>query len=592
MYEIVETTLSLLEPLLDGKPILLKNKIPQNVPPVEGDENRIQQIMHNLAGNAIKFTKKGEIRISAQFQAQSEERDMLSIVVADTGIGIAAGKLESIFHSFEQADASISREYSGTGLGLSISKRLVELHGGTIQVESEPGQGSQFGFSLPISKERAVQKKKLLRKVEKLKETAAPLNSAIELIENAADQDGFHILIVDDEPVNLQVLNNQLSMHSFSILQAGSGEQALKKIQNKKPDLVLLDVMMPRMSGYETCRKIREMYPPNELPVIMVTAKNQVADLVEGLQSGANDYIAKPFSKSELLARLWTHLQLSKINAAYARFVPHEFLKFLNKESIVDVKVGDHVSRNMTILFADIRAFTALSEKMSAEDNFHFVNSYLSNVGPIIRKHNGFIDKYIGDAIMALFSGDADDAVRAAIDMLYTVTGYNREHRVRWGRTEIRLGIGLNTGELMLGTVGDSERMEGTVIGDTVNLAARMESMTKKYGSTLLITEATHSCLKTPEDYAIRLIERMDVPGKSQTLKAYEVFDGDATDIHAGKLQIQIEFNKAMGLYSVGDFRQALALFEACLLEYPGDQATLIYAQRCREQASRDLHLN
>ena len=192
-----------------------------------------------------------------------------------------------------------------------------------------------------------------------------------------------------------------------------------------KFDLILLDIMMPKVSGFDVCHKIREEYLPSELPIIMVTAKDQVSDLVEGFNSGANDYLAKPFSKGELLARIRTHLNLLKINMAYERFIPKEFIKYLKCESIIDVKLGDFIQKEITILFSDIRAFTTLSEQMTAQENFDFLNSYLSRMGPVIRENSGFIDKYIGDAIMALFPETAENAVKASIEMMKQLNIFN-----------------------------------------------------------------------------------------------------------------------------------------------------------------------
>ncbi|MCZ0904476.1 response regulator, partial [Microcoleus sp. HI-ES] len=165
------------------------------------------------------------------------------------------------------------------------------------------------------------------------------------------------------------------------------------------------------------CEKIREKFTAIEVPIVMLTAKNQVSDLVQGFDAGANDFLTKPFVKNELLARIKTHIRLAKINAAYGRFVPHDFLRFLGHESIVDVRLGDQIQKEMTVLFSDIRSFTTISEAMTPQENFNFINSYLSRVSPVIRAHQGFIDKYIGDAIMALFPESADDAVRAAVEM-------------------------------------------------------------------------------------------------------------------------------------------------------------------------------
>ena len=191
--------------------------------------------------------------------------------------------------------------------------------------------------------------------------------------QNAGNGKINHILIVDDEPINHQVLKNHLSSETYQITMAMNGEDALKALNNgNKYDLVLLDVMMPRMNGYEVCQKIREKFMSSELPVIMVTAKNQVQDLVHGLHIGANDYLAKPFSKQELLARIKTQIDLNRIFHTVGRFVPNEFIKSLGKEKITDVKLGDQAHRNVTVLFTDIRAYTTIAEQMTPEENFKF----------------------------------------------------------------------------------------------------------------------------------------------------------------------------------------------------------------------------
>ncbi|HSF75168.1 MAG TPA: adenylate/guanylate cyclase domain-containing protein, partial [Microcoleus sp.] len=198
--------------------------------------------------------------------------------------------------------------------------------------------------------------------------------------------------------------------------------------------------------------------------------------------------------------------ELFLLNKAYERFVPNQFLHFLNKSSIIDVELGDQVQLEMSVLFSDLRDFTTLSESMTPEDNFRFINSYLSRMEPVINENNGFIDKYIGDAIMALFSGEADHAVKAGIAMLHRLVEYNQQ-RANFGYEPIQIGIGINTGTLMLGTVGGQNRMDGTVISDAVNLASRVESLTKNYGVSLLITQETYSRLENLSQYAIRTLD-------------------------------------------------------------------------------------
>ncbi|HLO50412.1 MAG TPA: response regulator, partial [Kamptonema sp.] len=575
MREISDVVLTLSQPLVGKKSVKLINAISPEVPLVDADENRMQQILHNIIGNGIKFTEKGTVKVSAEVVKSSSELlqlgytkivnsnelstkdEQLAITVADTGIGIPEDKLQRIFEAFEQGDGSTAREYGGTGLGLAVTKQLVELHKGELWVSSTVGEGSKFTFTLPISQVQ-VKSDRYEAPIYSITKTQ---NVAIEpLIQpevREAISGELKILIVDDEPVNIQVLINNLSVLKYEVTQATNGFEALEIIENGfRPDLILLDVMMPRMSGYEVCQILREKFPAIELPIVMLTAKNQVTDLVEGFNSGANDYLSKPFSKNELLARIKTHIRLAKINAAYGRFVPHEFLRFLGQESIVDVKLGDQIQQEMTVMFSDIRSFTTLSEGMSPQENFRFLNDYLSRVSPVIRNHNGFIDKYIGDAIMALFPESANDAVAAAIAMQKQVNIYNEE-RKQTGYLPISIGVGLHTGSLMLGTIGSQERMESTVIADAVNLASRLEGLTKLYGAGVLISHKTLCCLDYTENQKFRFLDRVMVKGKKAAVAIFEVFDGDAEEQNRLKTQTQARFEVAVFLYYQQQFDEA-----------------------------------
>jgi len=274
-------------------------------------------------------------------------------------------------------------------------------------------------------------------------------------------------------------------------------------------------------------------------------------------------------------------IQLLQLNQAFERFVPSEFLRILNKQSIVDVQLGDQVEQEMSVLFSDIRDFTTLSEQMNPEENFRFINSYLSRISPGIREHQGFIDKYIGDAIMALFSGGADNAVKAGIAMLNKLVEYN-QHRTNSGYKPIHIGIGINTGLLMLGTVGEPNRMDGTVISDAVNLASRTEGLTKNYGVSLLITHQTFQRLQNPTDYAIRRIDEVKVKGKSDYVTIYEVFDADPPELKAAKLATLPTFTEAMSFYLHNDYAAAAERFTVCEQTCPKDTVVQIYLERCK----------
>ncbi|MEG4943375.1 adenylate/guanylate cyclase domain-containing protein [Microcoleus sp. F4-D5] len=286
------------------------------------------------------------------------------------------------------------------------------------------------------------------------------------------------------------------------------------------------------------------------------------------------------------------HLNLKKsldaesdLTDAYGRFVPHQFLHLLGYESIIDVNLGDQVQQEMSVLFADIRDFTTLSETMTPQENFKFINAYLSRMEPAITRNNGFIDKYIGDAIMALFSDYADDAVKAGIAMLNILNDYN-EHRQRVGYIPIQIGIGINSGSLMLGTVGGKSRMDSTVISDAVNLASRIEGLTKDYCVPLLISQQTLERLRNPADYAIRIVDKVQVKGKSKYVVVYEVFDADPPEILSAKLANLPVYNEAMLLCDRKEFREAGKLFEECLRTNPSDRVARIYLKRCRDWRS------
>jgi class 3 adenylate cyclase len=274
-----------------------------------------------------------------------------------------------------------------------------------------------------------------------------------------------------------------------------------------------------------------------------------------------------------------TILDLKETNSAIERFVPRAFLSMMGKPSIVSVKLGDNTRRNMTVLFSDIRNFTGMSEKMTPDENFAFINAYLERMGPVIRAHNGFIDKYIGDAIMALFER-ADDALLCGLAMLDTLAAYNADRRAA-GRTPIAIGIGINSGGLMMGTIGEQNRMDGTVISDAVNLAARIEGLTKTYGINLLISQYTYGQLADPKAHDIRPIDVVVVKGKTEPVTIYEVFARNEPADHAIKSRSRDLLISGIEALSRQDAVSARRMFEACLQLCPDDPAATSLLKRC-----------
>ena len=265
---------------------------------------------------------------------------------------------------------------------------------------------------------------------------------------------------------------------------------------------------------------------------------------------------------------------------SFSRFVPGQFLKYLGHKSIVDVGLGDAVEKDMTVLFCDIRNFTSLSEAMSVEDNFRFLNSYLKRMGPIIHDNNGFVDKFIGDAIMALFSERPDDALNAAVSMMRKLRRYNRQRR-KLGLIELRAGIGINTGLLMLGTVGSRRRLDTTVIGDTVNLGQRMESLTKIFKSPVLLTGAVKERLENPDEFRLRLVDQVRVKGRSVPVDIFELIDADNSKLADKKEETLEAYNQGRDLYVAGEFSEAMKKFDLCLEIAPEDPLPAVYRRRC-----------
>jgi signal transduction histidine kinase/class 3 adenylate cyclase len=581
LHATADVVLKLLEPLFKDKGLTGINEIPEKNILVAADENRLQQILYNLIGNSIKFTHEGSIRIFCK-----EKEGMLAISVSDTGIGIEKDKFSDIFKSFEQADGSTARQYGGTGLGLAVTKQLVELHGGSIAVDSAPGQGAIFTFTLPLSElDQKAQTQKKGRPTtfeEQLPDLSVePETKEVEVA--PVNVSGAHILVADDEAVNRQVLQNHLSLAGYAVTTVGSSVKALEMIRGSVSfDLLLLDVMMPEISGFEVCETLRKEYMPSELPIILLTAKNRVSDLVYGFNVGANDYLTKPFSKNELLSRIRTHLHLHSIHKAASRFVPSEIIKSVGRNTISDVMLGDHVEKEVTVLFTDVREYTHLAESMTPTQNFKFVNAYVGKMGPLIRNNKGFVNQYLGDGIMALFPENPSDALRAAIEMQRELSAYNAE-RLEAGYQPLSVGMGMHTGHLVMGIIGDIFRNDTAIISDTVNTASRMEGITKFYGANIILSEASLDMLDDPSRFGLRFLGRVKVKGKDKAMGIYECFDGDLPALRALKAKTQQDFRNGMNYFLANEFPKAVAAFDKVLQQNAGDKVARYFVGKAAE---------
>ncbi|MFF2481520.1 ATP-binding protein [Paenibacillus sp. NPDC058071] len=282
--------------LLGSNQVGLVNHVRIDFPPVHADNNRLLQILHNLIGNAVKFTAHGAVEIDAKLR-----KGLAEITVTDSGIGIPKEQQGKIFEAFAQADAPEAVKAGGTGLGLSITKKLVELQGGSIDVRSEAGKGSTFTFTLPLADETDV---RTLRLEAAAREgTASPQRPDYPIV--IEGELGETVLIVDDDYANLQSMMNLLRLDGYTLIVVNRGQLALEQINGRRDlSLVILDIMMPDMSGYEVLGQLRSKYSAAELPVLMLTARSRLSDARLSLEKGANDYVGKPFEADELLARV------------------------------------------------------------------------------------------------------------------------------------------------------------------------------------------------------------------------------------------------------------------------------------------------
>jgi len=396
LQPIVTGILDMMQYHIQAKDLHMVNQIPDDFPLLYADENRVTQIMLNLIHNAIKYTNEGEILIKASIQ-----NGKAHITVQDTGVGIDKELLERLFEPYERDEDNAILMESGLGLGLSISQKLVELHGGTMEVSSTPGKGSAFTFSLQLASPDATEEK--VGGTDEREEAPQALwkdqESAFNEVEMAAAMEqsilkkrkSYHssVLIVDDDPVNLQVLEAMLPAENYEITAVTNGKEALDLLDTKEWDLVISDVMMPNMSGYELTQRIRERFSITELPVLLLTARNHPEAIRSGFLSGANDYVTKPVNQLELRVRIEALTTIKHVvkeqlqfEAAWlrAQIKPHFLFNTLNSIialSEIDLdkmrKMLDELSKLLMHKFQ----FKETDDLIPIEEELSAVRSYL-----------------------------------------------------------------------------------------------------------------------------------------------------------------------------------------------------------------------
>jgi class 3 adenylate cyclase len=290
----------------------------------------------------------------------------------------------------------------------------------------------------------------------------------------------------------------------------------------------------------------------------------------------------------ELIDEQGRHItDVERRNVIFSRFMPREFLAQLEKADLEDVRLGDHIERKMAVVFADIRGFTPLAERLPSEAVFQLLNAYLARAGPIVRKHGGFIDKYIGDGILALFPDGPAAALDAAIALQSEVRRFNDE-RSRQGHEPISIGIGINYGDILMGTIGEAERYETTVIADTVNVASRLQDLTKVFGVSIIAGCTVIESLADPDAYCLRPLGHVAVRGHEKPADVFEVFDGDSYEAILRKRHSLAAFRLAVVEFEAQDYAHSAQAFEAIAANDAHDTAAVYFRDRSRSLTERE----
>ncbi|MGB7314540.1 MAG: adenylate/guanylate cyclase domain-containing protein [Nodosilinea sp.] len=479
---------------------------------------------------------------------------------------------------------------------------------GSIENATSDGEPNDSGPNLPAMKDTG----------DELIESAGQcLEDAGLFLEQI--QEPRELTCMSQEPFFLQVLpiNDEYGLDwlAFTAIPKSDFMSQLYASRRRNFAVLISSLAVATIFGLLTSKWIaKPILKLKESAALLSGSVNQNLPRIEVDNPSELEALAESFNRMAIQLKDSFEKQV-QLNNAYSRFVPMKLVEILGKE-ITEIKLGDDIEQeDMSILFSDIRDFTSISESMrSPKENFDFLNSYLGRMEPAITENSGFIDKYIGDAIMAVFPNEpipfenfspkrevskdleeetdsinpymnvsnssADNAVRAGIAMIEALQSYNKT-RKDVNRKELRIGIGINTGKMMLGTVGGPDRMDGTVISDEVNLASRLESLTKRFGISMMISSKTLETLENKDTYHYRFLGSVQVKGRAQAVDVYEIFDGDSNEVIRQKIDGKPYFEEAIALYQKADFLKSQKLFEEALERYSNDKASKFYIERC-----------
>jgi GAF domain-containing protein/class 3 adenylate cyclase len=558
LLEFVTQVVASFYPYCEKKQIRLTTAL-QDCPWVYLDVEKFDKVLYNLLSNAIKFTAPGgEIEVTL-----SLAQEYCLIQVRDTGIGIRSDQLPFLFDRFRQADGSASRSHEGSGLGLALVKELVELHGGQVTVDSTYGAGTIFTVCLRPGKLHlpAHQVSEIPVELEPSRATVELADVEIELEEKAQDREGktadpgernekrgqtavergasiAKILVVEDNADMRRYISGVLRRAGHEVHTARHGGEGLQVAQSVSPHLIVTDLMMPNVSGLEMIQMIRQDQGLKGIPVILLTAKADEETRIEGTEMGADAYLSKPFNDRELLAEVRNLLALKENERKVAelntyltqsvlrRFLPPTLVEKAGMgELLLDLRPEP---RMITIVFSDIIGFTQLSNTLRSRKVSELLNEYLTEMTHTIFEHGGTVDKFMGDAILAIFGSPEEispneqvrRAIAAARQMYRTLAKLNDRWQAQGITQQVQFRCGIHQGTAVVGMFGGAERADYTAIGPSVNIAARIQEAAEP--STILVSAAVADYLELEED-AITKCSPLQLKGVDETVLTFSI---------------------------------------------------------------------
>jgi GAF domain-containing protein/class 3 adenylate cyclase/two-component SAPR family response regulator len=561
----------------------------EDCPPVYLDLEKFDKVLYNLLSNAIKFTApEGQIVVTLKAAG-----DHCLLQIRDSGIGIRPDQIPYLFERFRQADGSANRKYEGSGLGLALVKKLVEMHGGKVMVDSVYGEGSTFTVWLQtgtahLPPDQIIEVPSEIegsRSVVELADieadqtqgqgrspalnAASPARDGLAIasaetgIENGAasgeDHQGNYegnypvlgippgppsasgrsrVLVVDDNIDLRAYVSGILHQSGYEVILARDGAEGFRLAETYQPHLILTDLMMPQVSGLEMIRMLRQQETLKGIPIVLLTAKADEDTRIEGVEEGADAYLSKPFNERELLAEVRNLLALKQNErqvAALNQYLTESVLRRFLPPSLVKRAARGELSLQLrpepklvTVLFSDIVGFTQLSNTLRSRRVAELLNEYLAAMTHAIFANGGTVDKFMGDAILAIFGSPEEmppneqvkRAIAAAQAMYAALEGLNARWRAQGIPQDVQFRCGIHQGTAVVGMFGNEERSDYTAIGPSVNIAARIQEAAEP--GTILVSAAVADYLNLEDDAAVKC-RPLQLKGIEETVLTFEI---------------------------------------------------------------------